>query len=220
MLLKFSNGYIIPPNRCLSKLGSFQYGLRYFPGTDGNAYRTVKIENLPLETTMDKLLPKVQGGRIYSAQLLNTRRITGYHTAIVIFVLQRDAQHFLEHVSKFGFWVGHTKAGVSLVNTPTYPMPTEMQRLVFGEAHTRCLAISNLDESLMSELCRVLLKSCCHDYIERVEEEYDGVCVRFHCIKMASLAFELVKDNPRFARCKLKFVRDPCSIERVEKPDT
>lgn len=204
----------------LSDMWIFQYGIRYIPREgDTNSYRTVKIEELPLNTTMDEILPKIRG-RIYSARLLNTSQITGYHTAIVIFILQSDALRFLQHASKSGLWVGHTKVKVSLVNTPTYPMSVEQERLIFEEGHTRCVSISNLRESLLVDLYNVLYDSVCHNYMECIEEGYrNDICIRFHSIPMATMAFKLIESNPKFRACRVAFIRDPCShdVEILEK---
>ncbi|RMJ28629.1 hypothetical protein PHISP_00486 [Aspergillus sp. HF37] len=78
-----------------SDLWIFQYGLRYIPGAgDVNLYRTVKVEQLPGTTTVAQVLAKVHK-EVYSACLSDTSAITGWYTAVVVFVSQRDALEFV-----------------------------------------------------------------------------------------------------------------------------
>lgn len=204
---------ILSRHHNLSNMWFCQYGLRYIPQSDNNnnTYRTIKIEYLPLFTTVDVLLSKIRGGAIYSARLLNTSPITGHHTALVVFLLQRDALRFLERASKMGFSIHHAKAKVSLVNTPTYPISREMERLIFREGHTRCISMTGMNELLVKKLSLVMQKCFCHYYVESTEDGYEGqICIRFHSIKIATAVYELVRNNPRFRYCRVSFARDPC----------
>lgn len=74
----------ISQRKTASELWVFQYGLRYIPGpAQGNSFRTVKIEDLPLSTTMDQVLEAIRGGDVFSAQLLNTGFLTGDRKSVV-----------------------------------------------------------------------------------------------------------------------------------------
>ncbi|KAF7178468.1 hypothetical protein CNMCM7691_007164 [Aspergillus felis] len=192
----------------VSDLWIFQYGLRYIPaGRESNVFRTVRIEKLASNMTLSKVLPSVSG-EIYSASLCTTSPITGYNTAIIVFVLEKDALDFLRK-SKEGLPLGFCVANVALVHTPTYPMTSQMSHNIFHQGYTRCLVISNLRRSLKEEIYRVLKRSAYYNYIESVEEGQvvGDIYVRFYSIKMAAAAYDLFQGHPSFERCSIKFLR-------------
>ncbi|KAE8368861.1 hypothetical protein BDV27DRAFT_167083 [Aspergillus caelatus] len=191
-----------------SDIWMFQYGLRYVPAKDDrNVYRTVRIENLPSTLTLKDVLPAVSG-EIFSARLTDTTPIVGSNTAILTFVWQSDAARFAQ-ASRNGIHFGPTVAKVVPVNTPTYPISAELKRLIFKEGYTRCLCVSSLRESLKSEVRRVMEKSVHSEYIERIE---DGLVlgetyIRFHSIKVAAAACDLLKNHPCFTKCAFRFLK-------------
>ncbi|PYI03843.1 hypothetical protein BO78DRAFT_451305 [Aspergillus sclerotiicarbonarius CBS 121057] len=189
------------------ELWVFQYGLRYMPTKhERDVYRAISIEKLPSDVTMKHVLPLING-EIYSAHLLDTVPITGYSTAIVTFVSQTDTLSFLRS-SGGKLAVGAAQAKVTLVPTPTYPMTAAMRRLVRDEGYTRCVCISGLRETLKKEVHRVLSRSPCINYLERIEDGgvVGEVNIRFHSIKMAIAAHGLLKSHPSFASCKFRFL--------------
>ncbi|KAE8165620.1 hypothetical protein BDV40DRAFT_286078 [Aspergillus tamarii] len=191
-----------------SDIWMFQYGLRYVPAKgDINVYRTVRIENLPSTLTLKDILPVVSG-EIFSARLTDTAPIMGSNTAIITFVWQSDAVRFAQ-ASRNGIQFGPTMAKVVPINTPTYPISAELKRLIFKEGYTRCLCVSSLRESLKSEVRRVMEKSVHSEFIERIE---DGLVlgetyIRFHSIKVAAAACDLLKNHPSFTKCAFRFLK-------------
>jgi hypothetical protein len=157
--------------------------------------------------TLGQVLPSIPG-EIYSASLCNTSPITGYNTAIVTFVLEKDALDFVQK-SKEGLPLGFCVASVALIHTPTFPMTTKMSRLIHQKGYTRCLVISNLRRSLKEEICRVLKRSAYYNYIESVEEGQvvGDVYVRFYSIKMAAAAYDIFQGHPSFDRSSIKFLK-------------
>lgn len=205
-----------PPNLLsktedVSDLWIFQYGLRYMPLNGAlNVYRTIKIDNLPPSATLNQILPQLRAFEIYSARLMDTTRMIGSNTAIIVFVYQNQILSFLRGISQHsGLLIGGHRARVSRVETPTYPIPARLQKLIYKHGYTRSLAVCDLRESLTMELRRVLLKSICRDFVECFEDGYVAgeVLVRFHSVEMASRACELLQKHPCFANCKLKFLR-------------
>ncbi|OJJ45877.1 hypothetical protein ASPZODRAFT_119138 [Penicilliopsis zonata CBS 506.65] len=211
-LASFSAPWLAFKKGNASSLWFFQYGLRYLPSEmDENAYRTVKMENLPLDITMDIVLQLARGGQIYSAQLLNTTHMTGSPTAILVFVYQRDAVRFLQS-NKDGISYMTSKIKVRAVNTATYPMPAEMEYLIFQRGYTRCLAICGVNGVQVEEIFSRLMESTCFHYVESVFPCEDGVQrFWFHSIKMAAMAHDLLKALPMLKRCEIKFEADPCT---------
>ncbi|OGM45672.1 hypothetical protein ABOM_005443 [Aspergillus bombycis] len=191
-----------------SDIWMFQYGLRYVPAKgDSNVYRTVRIESLPSTLTLKDILPAVSG-EVFSARLTDTIPIVGSNTAIVTFVWQSDAVRFAQ-ASRSGMHIGPAVAKVVPVNTPTYPISAELKKLIFKEGYTRCLCVSNLRESLKSEVRRVMEKSVHSDYIERIE---DGLVlgetyIRFHSIKVAAAAYDQLRNHSCFTKCAFRFLK-------------
>lgn len=198
--------------RTASNLWLFQYGIRYVPGPgEKNAFRTVKIENLPLDIDMNTLLNQVCGGEILVARLLNTSNITGHHTALVTFVQQRQSEAFVEYAAKYGISFGNDKVSVKMLETPTYPMSLEMEKMIFDEGYTRCVVIRDFEEDLYEQLVSLIIESVCGNEIEEVKPEQDVVTIQFHSIKMAAVAFELIRGRRSFSGCRLDFAPDPCA---------
>lgn len=189
-----------------SDLWIFQYGLRYIPGAgDLNLYRTVKVEQLPGTATVAQVLAKVHG-EVYSACLSDTSAITGWYTAVVVFVSQRDALEFVfSNVS--GLRIEGTVAKPSLVCTPTYPMSAEMRKLIAIRGHTRCIAISHITGHQVVLLNKVLDQSACRLYVESRDEAAGTFYIRFHTIKMASMAYALLNGHPHLAGCEISFYK-------------
>jgi hypothetical protein len=191
----------------------FQYGLRYIPKpNETNVYRTVKIEGLPLDATMEQVLGQVCCGDVYSAQLLDTKDITGYHTAIIIFLHQHQAENFARYAAKAGISVNDIRLKATLINTPTYPMPAKMEKAIWEDGHTRCVALGNFRPELMETLQFVMQRWIYNEYIECIEDGWeDGkICVLFHSIKIAGAAYDLLNNHPSFHECQIRFAVDPC----------
>lgn len=192
----------------LSNRWVFQYGLRYIPTKqETNVYRTVRIEELPTDTTLNNVVPFVPGN-IYSARLFDTAAITGYNTIIVVFVKEQDARDFVR-IAKGSLNVGSTLASVTLVTTPTYPMSPEMDKLI-KRGHSRCVVVSNLGSTTKQDLSRVLDRSAYHSYIEAMEDgPLEGhVSIWFYCIRSASNVSLLLKEHPNFWKCTVSFLNE------------
>lgn len=192
----------------------FRYGLRYLPLKDeANTFRTVKIEDLPLHVSLDQVLDKIRCGTIFSAQLLNTGGITNYHTAIVIFLDQCAALHFQRYATNTQLCIAGQRARISIVNTPTYPMPVHFENLIRQNGYTRCISILDFQIPIMDTLVSLLQNSICGDYVECLEEgdSKRGICLRFHSIKIAVIAFKLLKDHHQLSKCKIVNTSDPCA---------
>ncbi|KAK1138375.1 hypothetical protein N8T08_002658 [Aspergillus melleus] len=191
----------------------FQYGVRYLPSSqEKNIYRTVRIQGLPANMKLGQVLPNIPG-EIYSARLVNTRPISGSNTAIITFVLQVDAVRFIQ-ASNNGLDLGMVSAKVIPVNTPTYPMPIEMERMIFEKNHTRCLCVYNARGSPKESISRVLMKTWHAELVESIEEGHVAgeVYVRFHSIKTAAVACEFLKGHPDLCHCKFRFLKQFCAL--------
>lgn len=200
---------IFEPKQRSSDVWFFQYGLRYLanPG-ERDVYRTVKVEKLSSATVWNHILPMI-GGEIYCVRLVDTRPITGYYTAIVTFVRQIDAVSFVSSAPKSELRVGPELVKLSLIHTPTYPIPAKMEDLIFKRGYTRSMTISKLTSSLTRVLNHRLTEHIRHNCIEWQESTEDEVYLRFYSVKMAATAYGIVHDDPDLKRCRIKFCRGP-----------
>lgn len=202
----------------------FQYGLLYIPkATDKDVYRTVRIENLPETTTLDKVLVEIHQGDVFSADLLNTLPITGYHTARVVFLHQISAEKFCKSVKKRDLIIEGVPARVTLEKTATYPIAVSMKKAIWGGC-TRCLTIDEVPEALVECIEGVIGGTFLKNSVEYYYKSYcDGldqsmsklkVCVRFHSMRAASYAFNELQKNIFLRNCILRYDNDPCNSNR------
>jgi hypothetical protein len=194
----------------------FQWGLRFIPkaGQD-NIFRTVVIEGLPTTVTLDRILPQIRGGAVFSASLTDTSTINGCPTALITFVHQMGALNFLSRVARGGFFIGISPAQVRPVPTPTYLMANDMETQIHQFGRTRCLVVSSCrHKALKQEVSRVLSRSCLRHYVECFgERDSDGeVTVRFHSVKMAWVACLTLASDSKFHGVSVKPALDPCSL--------
>lgn len=192
----------------ISKLWVFQYGLRYIPAKEEtNIYRTVRIEGLPAAVTINQVLSVVPG-EIYSSQLFDTAAITGYNTVIIVFVQERGARSLVQSARR-GLQVGSSLAKVTLVDTPTYPMPPEMEEVI-KKGYSRCLVLSNVSEANQANVSRILQRSACYPYIERIDAGGPTglVSIQFHSIKSATVAFSVLRGHPHLWKSTVGYLKE------------
>lgn len=194
----------------------FQWGLRFIPkpGQD-NIFRTVVIEKLPRTVTLDRILPQIRGGEVFSASLMDTSTISGSASALITFVHQAGALNFLRLVARDGFFLGISPAQVRPVPTPTYIMSNEIETQIYQFGRTRCVLISSHShKALKQEVSRVLSQSRLRHCVECFgERDSDGeVTVRFHSIKMAWAACLALASDSKLQGVLMKPALDPCSV--------
>ncbi|KAJ6123447.1 hypothetical protein N7512_005912 [Penicillium capsulatum] len=208
-------GGVFPPN-AIHDNAFFQWGLRFVPsvlsGFD-NTHRTVTIDHLPPNISLERILPRVRGGAIYSANLLDTRNLVNSYTAFIVFVHQSGALAFLRRVAQEGFYLGSWSAKVHPVPTPTFPIGAETERQITRLGRSRVVMVSSPRERLRKNVYNVLVRGPCGWYIENFGEndEPGQVTVRFISIQMAQIAFDLLTEHVSFGDCKLQFGVDPCA---------
>jgi hypothetical protein len=194
----------------------FQWGLRFIPkpGQD-NIFRTLVIEDFPNSVTLDRILPQIRGGAVFSASLMNTSTITGSATALITFVHQVGALNFLRLVSREGFFIGISPAKVRPVPTPTYLMSNEIETQIYHFGRTRCVLVSSPShKALKQEVSRVLSQSRLRHSVECFgERDNDGeVTVRFHSVKSAWAACMTLASDSKLQGVSINPAFDPCSV--------
>lgn len=198
----------------------FQYGLRYLPKPDDNdAYRTVRVEGLPRDITMDKVFAEVCCGEVYSIDLLNTFGITGYHTARVIFLHQKSAAAFCKHAKKKGLFIEGVRIRATLEKTATYPISQYMRDAIDNDCCTRCLRVLHGNSHLLVYTRSVIERSILKYTTEALDLEGEVIHIRFHSMKAAAFAFHKFTNDSALAACILKYGKDPCDRVPGSKSD-
>lgn len=192
-------------------------GLRYIPSEkdrNSNIYRTVVVEGLPPWVTVHEVLSRVEGGKIESAILADTTSIMGgYPTMMIRFVLQSGAQEFLRRTHGAVF-LGYWPTQVRQVGTPTYTLSEEMDKQINQWGRTRCLKVHSEHLELRGYLRQVLHEP---DWVEWIEFTLENVLagtsiLHFTSIKMAIVAYDILRLTQQFSPADLEFCHDPCAV--------
>lgn len=202
----------------------FQYGLRYIPKpNDKDAYRTVRIENLPKNATLDKVIAEIQYGDIFSAEMLDTSSITGYHTARVVFLRQQSALKFCKHVKKKGLKVQGVRAHVTVEKTATYPVGMSLRESIWEYGCTRCLTIAEIPGALLRSVEGIIHGKYVKDSVESCQREDSDIMeqggqrtkysMRFYSMRAASVAYHEFQKNIFLRNCVVRYEKDPCNSD-------
>ncbi|KAL4884446.1 hypothetical protein BJY04DRAFT_215411 [Aspergillus karnatakaensis] len=191
-----------------SDLWVFQYGLRYIPSrSDSEVYRTIRIEELPSGITLGQILPLIVG-EVYCARLTDTSAITGYNTAMIVFVTEDDTMKFLGAIAKKTAVLPFGK--IVPVHTPTYPMPADIEHWIMEEGLTRSLAVYHSKPSLKAEITRVITHHH-YKYSLQLEKIVDGpapgeIVIKMFSVKGAAAVLATLKGHPTLANCRFRFL--------------
>ncbi|KAL4748850.1 hypothetical protein BDW72DRAFT_195391 [Aspergillus terricola var. indicus] len=192
-----------------NELWVFQYGLRYIPSiSDTNVYRTIRIEEIPLDKNLSQILPLIVG-EIYSARLAETYRITGYNTAMITFATEEDAANFVAGSANRTYGIPFGR--VIPVHTPTYPIPADTEKLIIEQGCTRILGIFHCRSTLKREITRVMT-SPYQNHILQLESIVDGpgmgeVSVKMLSVKAAAVVFDWLRNHPTLGKCQFRFLK-------------
>ncbi|KAI4160582.1 MAG: hypothetical protein LQ342_005603 [Letrouitia transgressa] len=206
--------------------GFSKHGIRFQPTpTKGNLYRTVIVDGLPRNITLSLLLEQVRGGPIFSAELLETFNITGFSSAFIVFVHQHSATRFLRQAQNSPLIFDDTPVKVSLVATPTWPIPESYCRAILDRLQTRCLEVRNFPREVSSkEFVEDLLvcSKIMNRWIEHLWIREGGVLeLRFSSIPFAYQVYGFLTSSGKYTMCDVMFTPDPCSCDfNVLPPQT
>ena len=194
----------------------FTYGIHYVPDNhEQNNYRTVAISGLSPSVTMRALLEKVRGGIVVDAKLLDTTKIAGSSTALVTFLYERSALAYKDHTQHHPIAFSNTVARISIVPTPTWPMPFNLRSGILRSSHTRCLEVHNLPRNTSLATVKQELTSSPvmkSSSLECMRLGADGtLTLRFTSIRAAVKNSGLFTNASRYRGCTIKYVPDPCA---------
>ncbi|KAL4866098.1 hypothetical protein BDV12DRAFT_199536 [Aspergillus spectabilis] len=192
-----------------SDLWVYQYGLRYIPSrSDCDVYRTIRIDELPRQIHLNQVLPLIVG-EIYCARLTDTSAITGFNTAMITFVTEEDAFKFLTAIANKSLTIPFGK--IVPVNTPTYPMPADTERLIKAEGFTRSLAVFHGKPSLKADVTRAVTHHH-YKYSLQLENIVDGptpgeVVIKMFSVKAAATVLDMLRGHPTLGNCQFRFLK-------------
>lgn len=199
----------------------FKHGIHYVPNTcERDIYRTVAISGLSPSVTVKSLLEKVRGGMVVDAKLLDTAKITGSQTALVTFLHEYSAMAYEEHARHHPIAFNKTVAQISVIPTPTWPMPFTLQSGIQKCGHTRCFEVHEFPRNISLTAVRQELTSSPvmkSNSLEYVKLGNDGVLIlRFSSIRAAVRASAMFSRALRYRGCTVKYIPDPCA----QRPET
>lgn len=202
----------------------FKYGIRYRPEpTETNLYRTVVVDNLPANITLFVLLQHVKGGAVADAKLLDTTSINGGSTAMITFVHEHGAKAFENRAYHHTLEFDGIRARVTLLPTPSYPIPGNLQAAILRHKYTRCLQIENFPRGIKPAELGFDLRVCDVMSTHRIESKRmrpDGVLeLRFTSIGNAGRAYGKLTTWRRYQQCIVRFAPDPCAQPWDEESD-
>ena len=193
-----------------------RYSIRYVPKDyEQDTYRTVAISGLSPSVTMKTLLEKVRGGMLVDAKLLDTAKLTGSNTALVTFLYERSAMEYEDHAKHHPIAFSNALARISVVPTPTWPMPVNLRSGIEKYGHTRCFEVHNVPRDVSLPVVRQGLTSSPvmkSDSLECMRLRVDGVLeLRFSSIRAAAYSSALFSKTFRYQGCTVKCFPDPCA---------
>ena len=195
----------------------FKYGIRYMPDEEErNIYRTILISNLPADITIHQLLEKVRGGIVVDAKLMDTMKLLGGNSALIIFLHEHAALDYEEHAKCHPIFFHDSLANVRMVSTPTWPIDPGLRDAIDNHQHTRCLEVHNFPRRQITEsrLRNDLQMSAQMNgnRIEHLKLRSDNVLeISLTSIDYAGIAFGMFTTFRCYRNCKTRFVADPCA---------
>lgn len=195
---------------------STELDLRYSPpvGTP-NVFRTVLVTNLPKITSTTQILDHVHEGPIIDIKLARGNIFPGSSVAIIQFLFNNSARHFVTHTANYDVIIGDKKINALLLNTPTRPIPPHLFNSILQGKLTRVLSIFQLGRDFSSVVLHHDIGSdsptnlSTVDCIKMTSLGFVEIC--FTSINGARLARDFLMAHRRYRDCAIRFGPDPCA---------
>ena len=201
----------------------FKHGIRFNPlENERDVYRTVIVSSLSPDIKLGTLLNFVRGGPVIDVKLLDTVKITGMKSALIIFLHEYAAMAFEDFTKNHPVIIDGVAAQVHVVPTPTWPMRIPLRKAIFDHHHTRCLKVVNFPEQISAQRFRADLNTCLKMDFDRVtymHKRKDGILeLHFSSVDWAGHAFGMLSSYRAYRGCTPLFAPDPCAqpLETLE----
>ncbi|KAL9627211.1 MAG: hypothetical protein Q9204_006731 [Flavoplaca sp. TL-2023a] len=194
----------------------FKYGIRFRPDPmETDLYRTLVVTGLPFKVTMSALLQQIQGAAVVDAKLLDTASIDGHSTALITFVHECNAKAIEQKARETPWEFFGKPVVVTLLPTPTWPMPGNLRKAIVDHRHTRCLEVHDFPRAIKPaelEYDLRIHRGMTSNRIEAKTMRLDGVLeLRFNSVNYAGQAYGTLTTSKRYKQCQVKRVADPCT---------
>jgi len=194
----------------------FKYGVRFKPDpSERNIYRTILVQGLSSDTTMRQILQNIRGGEVVDAKLLETCKLTGSNSALIVFLHEHAAMAYEEYARNNPLTINNQPVSAKVVNSPTYPTRTGLKKAIEDLQHTRCLEIHNFPRQVSESQLRLDLRVSAHmhgDRVEHLKMRKDGILeLHYSSIAYAGQGFGMFTTYRLYKGSKACFVLDPCA---------
>jgi hypothetical protein len=209
------------------------YGLRYEPPVDEpDTHRTVQIDHIPKETTVQELLREVCYGAVESIQLFDIGRIPGpeglmpcpYKFARVVFIKNENATKFEQYACRKPLTIRGQLVRVYVQMEPTYPRTPEVDETIFVMGMYRILSVfgmNSVERYRLPEFIRRFLRVELVSLQERPNEPRGDdndrfktkTVMEFRSVLHARKAFERMKDGGYYGVAGFMTEPDYCARE-------
>ena len=144
---------------------------------------------------------------------------------MVVFITQRAATAYTHFVAEHPIYFDGSKADITLVPTPTWPIPPGLYHSLTQYSKTRCLEVHNYPTKVSpSDVKSDISPSPVMKWTALEHKQLKGnvLSLRFFAIKFAKQAAAVFTSNPRYHGCRLRWVTDPCSqdLKTLLEPTT
>lgn len=201
----------------------FKHGIRFNPpDNERDVYRTVIVSNLSPHIKLGNLLDHVRGGQVIDVKLLDTVKITGMKSALIVFLHEYAAMAFEDYTKNYPVIIDGVAAQVRVVSTPTWPLRIPLRKAIFDHHHTRCLKVFHFPEQISAQRFRADLNTCLKMDFDRItygHKQKDGVLeLHFSSVDWAGHAFGMLSSYKAYRGCTPLFAPDPCAqpLETLE----
>lgn len=194
----------------------FRHGLSFCPDIhDRDVYRTILISGLPPSVTMNMVLDQVRGGFVVDAKLLGTTSLIGSKSALVVFLREHAAMAYVEFSGNHPIIINKSRAHITLVDTPTWPIPLRTRKAIFDHHHTRCFQVHDMPRDITPAEVRSKLKispSLNISRVVRMTMRDTGVLeLQSSSVDAAGSASAVFTCFRRYRQCSVRFITDPCA---------
>lgn len=194
----------------------FKHGVRYDPDESRrDVYRTVVVSGIPAGVEMDTVLSQVRGGPVIEATLMDTIKMTGKNSALIVFLHEHSAMAYEDYAKKNPIVLGGLQARVDVLSTPTWPIRIHLRKAMYDHQHTRCLEVRNFPRDITPTKLRNDLRVCeelkSHRIVVMKMRKDRILELQFSSIDSAGHVYGMLTSFKAYRECSVCFVADPCA---------
>lgn len=192
----------------------WEHPVRYLEQVEHNIFRTVMIDYIPAEASIEEVVSQIRGGSLESINMfgpIGKGNVTPYQTARIVFSTERGASLTNFYHREYPMTIRGRPVRVWKVPTATWPKSRALEKLVFDDNATRILAMiledeDNYDLPGVPRMLGRLEKS-----IISKGRTKDGLpMIEFKSVVDADQAMEILVSVPGLEGVHFCYAPDPC----------